>query len=149
MREFTGRLRNPIKSTTLILLASVFLYFISSSTGPWFRLSPLAAQNMGMSAVDEFSSRHMSPNPEDENYTVATEEGPSSISPFSAEPDEPEIAASATYIPVIDDVDQYLWNVYQRSNKKFDARGDFSWKDGAAADRIGLSIQEYVIGDAG
>jgi hypothetical protein len=149
VREFTGRLRTPIKSIALSLLASVFLSFVSSSTGLWLRFSPLAAQNMGRSAIDEFSSRHMSPNPEDENFTiptVATEEHPSSISPFSDEPDQPEIAASATYIPAINEVDQYLWDVYQRSNKKLDSHGDLSWKDGAAGDRISLSIQEYVIG---
>jgi hypothetical protein len=45
-----------------------------------------------------------------------------------------------------DDVDLYLWNVYQRTSLKIDSLGDFTWKDAAAAARVGLSTKEYVIG---
>lgn len=41
---------------------------------------------------------------------------------------------------------QYLWTVYQRSPTKRDGRGDFTWKDQAAAERLGMSVEEYVIG---
>jgi len=41
---------------------------------------------------------------------------------------------------------QYLWNVYQRSPTKRDGRGDFTWKDQAAAERLGISVEDYVIG---
>jgi hypothetical protein len=44
------------------------------------------------------------------------------------------------------EVDAYLWDVYQRSPIKKDSRGDFSWKDAAAAERLSLSIKDYVIG---
>jgi hypothetical protein len=37
-------------------------------------------------------------------------------------------------------VDRYLWSVYQRAPK------DFAWKDSEAADRVGLSPMDYVIG---
>jgi hypothetical protein len=45
----------------------------------------------------------------------------------------------------MDEVDDYLWEVYQRAPVKRDGTGDFSWKDPAAAKKIGLSLQEYVI----
>jgi hypothetical protein len=40
----------------------------------------------------------------------------------------------------------YLWSVYQRSPAKADGHGDFTRKDITAAARIGLSVEEYVIG---
>jgi len=40
----------------------------------------------------------------------------------------------------------YLWGVYQRSPTKLDAHGDFTWKDQAAAERAGMSVQDYVVG---
>jgi hypothetical protein len=46
----------------------------------------------------------------------------------------------------LDEVDDYLWDVYQRMPIKRDSSGDFSWKDPAAAQRAGMSLQDYVIG---
>jgi len=48
--------------------------------------------------------------------------------------------------PTADEVSQYLWSVYQRPGAKFDYHGDFSWKDVAAAERLGISVEDYVIG---
>jgi hypothetical protein len=45
----------------------------------------------------------------------------------------------------LDEVDDYLWEVYRRLPVKRDSSGDFSWKDPAAAKRIGLSLEDYVI----
>jgi len=45
-----------------------------------------------------------------------------------------------------DPVDQYLWQVYQRKSVKSDSTGDFTWKDPAAARRLGMSVKTYVIG---
>jgi hypothetical protein len=47
---------------------------------------------------------------------------------------------------IMDDVDQYLWAVYERSPTKQDATGDFTWKDPAAAAHLGMSLKTYVIG---
>ena len=44
------------------------------------------------------------------------------------------------------EVDEYLWEVYQREPVKKDSAGDFTWKDPAAAKRIGKSMPDYVIG---
>ncbi len=46
---------------------------------------------------------------------------------------------------VMDEVDQYLWAVYERSPIKRDSTGDFTWKDAAAALRVGMSVKTYVI----
>jgi hypothetical protein len=47
---------------------------------------------------------------------------------------------------IMDEVDDYLWEVYQREPIKKDGTGDFTWKDPAAAKRMGLALQDYVIG---
>jgi len=46
----------------------------------------------------------------------------------------------------MDEVDQYLWTVYERSPTKQDSTGDFTWKDAAAAVHLGMSVKTYVIG---
>jgi hypothetical protein len=45
----------------------------------------------------------------------------------------------------MDEVNQYLWTVYERSPTKRDGSGDFTWKDIAAAARLGMSLGDYVI----
>ena len=47
---------------------------------------------------------------------------------------------------VMDEVDEYLWAVYERTPTKQDSTGDFTWKDAAAAARLGMSVKTYVIG---
>jgi hypothetical protein len=48
--------------------------------------------------------------------------------------------------PAMDEVNQYLWSVYERTTTKRDGTGDFTWKDIAAAARLGMSLGDYVIG---
>jgi hypothetical protein len=55
-------------------------------------------------------------------------------------------APKRTAASVQDAVDQYLWEVYQRKPVKSDSTGDFTWKDQAAAKRLGVSLRSYVIG---
>ena len=43
-------------------------------------------------------------------------------------------------------IDDYLFAAYRRLPEKRDASGDFTWKDAAAAARMGLSLEDYVIG---
>jgi hypothetical protein len=45
----------------------------------------------------------------------------------------------------MDEVEQYLWEVYQRVPAKRDSSGDFTWKDPAAAKRAGMPVPVYVI----
>jgi hypothetical protein len=47
---------------------------------------------------------------------------------------------------IMDQVDDYLWEVYQRVPTKKDGSGDFTWKDPAAAEHMGLTLKDYVIG---
>ncbi|RAI43754.1 hypothetical protein [Rhodoplanes roseus] len=44
-----------------------------------------------------------------------------------------------------DEIDDYLWDVYLRNPIKKDGSGDFTWKDPAAAKRMGMSLKDYVI----
>jgi hypothetical protein len=46
---------------------------------------------------------------------------------------------------IMEEVDRYLWEVYQRQAVKSDSSGDFTWKDPAAAKHMGISMQDYVI----
>ena len=62
-----------------------------------------------------------------------------------AEPSEPPPAVKRALTPQ-EEVDEYLWEVYQRSPIKKDGSGDFTWKDPAAAKRVKMSIKDYVIG---
>jgi hypothetical protein len=54
-------------------------------------------------------------------------------------------SAAPTPDPEMDEVNQYLWGVYERSDTKRDGSGDFTWKDVAAAARLGISLGDYVI----
>jgi len=55
-------------------------------------------------------------------------------------------SAAPTPDPEMEEVNQYLWGVYQRSTIKRDGSGDFTWKDVAAAARLGITLGDYVIG---
>jgi hypothetical protein len=58
---------------------------------------------------------------------------------------EAEIAPRLRTGSIMDEVDDYLWEVYQRVPVKKDGTGDFTWKDPAAAKRMKLALQDYVI----
>jgi len=75
---------------------------------------------------------------------AASDEGPvvtAAIAP-AAEPSAPNVKRA---ISPMDEVDDYLWEVYQRVPVKKDRGGDFTWKDPAAAKRFGISMPAYVI----
>jgi hypothetical protein len=75
---------------------------------------------------------------------AASDEGPvvtAAIAP-AAEPSAPIVKRAAS---PMDEVDDYLWEVYQRVPVKKDRGGDFTWKDPAAAKRFGISMPAYVI----
>ncbi len=59
--------------------------------------------------------------------------------------DEPITDTPRKAVAVMDAVDQYLWDVYERTPVKRDSTGDFTWKDVAAAKRMGVSLRAYVI----
>jgi hypothetical protein len=67
-------------------------------------------------------------------------EHPSRPSNADEAPPPPKRAAA-----IMDEVDDYLWEVYQRAPSKRDGAGDFTWKDPAAAKRFGISMPAYVI----
>lgn len=60
----------------------------------------------------------------------------------ASEPPRPPRRAAS----IMEEVDNYLWEVYRRAPIKRDSTGDFTWKDSAAAKRLGMSMPTYVIG---
>jgi hypothetical protein len=62
------------------------------------------------------------------------------------EPAKPVVFHRKTGTPAIEEVDQYLWEVYQRAPVKKDHSGDFTWKDPAAAQKAGMTLHDYVVG---
>jgi hypothetical protein len=59
--------------------------------------------------------------------------------------EKPNITGKDLAVDLKDEVSRYLWEVYQRSPTKKDGSGDFTWKDPAAAERVGMSLAKYVI----
>jgi hypothetical protein len=64
---------------------------------------------------------------------------------FPGTSSHPMPSAGPTPEPEMDEVNQYLWDVYERSPIKHDGSGDFTWKDVAGAARLGMSLGDYVI----
>jgi hypothetical protein len=59
---------------------------------------------------------------------------------------QPNLTGKDLPVAFEDEVSQYLWEVYQRLPNKKDGSGDFTWKDPAAAKRVGMPLSKYVIG---
>jgi hypothetical protein len=68
-----------------------------------------------------------------------------SLASVSSEPAPPPSQPKRAKGPM-EEVDDYLWEVYQRVPVKKDGAGDFTWKDPAAAKRMGMSMPTYVVG---
>jgi hypothetical protein len=83
------------------------------------------------------------PHPGSPEGNAAAPSGPSPEPLSTAAPDVSERPVSPA---PVDEVNAYLWSVYQRSPTKADGHGDFTWKDVSAAGHAGLSVEDYVIG---
>ena len=81
---------------------------------------------------------------EPETSAAAPDEGPVVTAAIPPAP-EPSAPAAKRVVSPMDEVDDYLWEVYQRVPVKKDGSGDFTWKDPAAAKRVKMSLQDYVI----
>jgi hypothetical protein len=80
--------------------------------------------------------------PEGDAEPIASDQKSMPSTKITEDPVSPPARASRS----VDEVKSYLWSVYQRSSAKTDSHGDFTWKDVAAADVWGLSMEDYVIG---
>ncbi len=149
------------------LLCGVLVFFVAL---PLALSSPFPAPKQGAWIIETSSFRVASLSPA--QVTLATGPalepeaptgpvGPPAVrmNEASADAQPAEGAKAATIVstgsvalpsrrgPAIrDEVDEYLWQVYQRAPAKRDSTGDFTWKDPAAAKRLGMSLQKYVIG---
>ena len=70
---------------------------------------------------------------------------PPSVEPEPAPVETLPAGPSSRETPSPNDINAYLWEVYQRQPVKKDRGGDFSWKDPAAANRMGKTLQAYVV----
>ena len=97
----------------------------------------ITTESLGLLASTGAAPRDSSPPPAPRRSPAAAPPPPPVGSP-AAPPPKPR--------SVMEDVDQYLWEVYQRAPIKKDGTGDFTWKDPAAAKRMGKAMPAYVIG---
>ena len=149
------------------LLCGVLVFFVAL---PLALSSPFPAPKQGAWIIETSSFRVASLSPA--QVTLATGSalepeaptgpvGPPAVrmNEASADAQPAEGAKAATIVstgsvalpsrrgPAIrDEVDEYLWQVYQRAPAKRDSTGDFTWKDPAAAKRVNMALQDYVIG---
>ena len=97
--------------------------------------APISKGPAGAASSGVQSKKQLPPPPEQ------SQESKDSENP--AQPTQP--TAPVNEARPLNEIDQYLWRVYQRSARKRDSTGDFTWKDEAAATRLGLDTNEYVI----
>jgi hypothetical protein len=148
--EFIRRFRLPLASGVLGLLvaAAAATFWLGSSAIEREVVHPLrAAQTAPVVLVTEYLEEHP-PEP------AATEPPRASDNPQPTPGSSELHEGTASHVlpsqaptpePTLEDVNQYLWRVYERTMSKRDGSGDFTWKDVAAAARLGISRGDYVI----
>jgi hypothetical protein len=86
-----------------------------------------------------FATAYAAATPPQEGFSLASVNSQPVLTDRAVSADE------AKALSKMDEVEQYLWEVYQRAPTKKDGAGDFTWKDPAAAERLGLQMPTYVI----
>jgi hypothetical protein len=154
-----SRARSCLQTASAMLLASIFVVSSSSSVKDGSVTNRNSIANFAMQPVADPSPADIQPDRRE--GTVSALASPSQVPAENVVPEasqstklaelegvkplEPESQTVRPQVRRVDLVDEYLWIAYQRSSTKLDSHGDFTWKDAAAAARIDLSIQEYVI----
>lgn len=111
------------------------------------------AGDQGLTAVGASDNAGTAAIAEPVHAVDGTEEGSSqALTANSAGPGtnagenrDPTAPAEGVSDATADPVATYLFDVYRRSPTKRDGHGDFTWKDQAAAELVGMSLKEYVI----
>ncbi len=128
-------------------LAAVACLFLLAPSGRESEAEILPSAELALARPDSVAAAeaHSVSQPEE---IRPQDEPPSVASPAESEPTASHSVPSAapTPEPEMDEVNQYLWAVYQRTAIKRDGTGDFTWKDISAAARLGMSLGDYVIG---
>jgi hypothetical protein len=150
--EFVRQFRPVRAALSLgILVATVAAMLALRSSGLDQQNSPIqappATQALPVTPPPVIEASEQPPAPADS-------EPPPSDEPQPLFPSSTVLADTASHIlpsqaptpePSLQDVNQYLWTVYERSTIKHDGSGDFTWKDIAAAARLGMPLGDYVI----
>jgi hypothetical protein len=138
-----------------VLLATVAAMFALRSSvldrqDPPIIQVPPATQALPVASPVVNEAREQQPAPTDSEPPGSRSDDPQPLFPISST----VLADTASHIlpshaptpePDLDDVNQYLWTVYERSTIKRDGSGDFTWKDVTAAARLGMPLGDYVI----
>ena len=137
--EVTGSVPAPVEmraAITPISFAARWNLTLPADVAP----KAVAAQPMRLAALSAPAESLRVPAPVETPRIAPPEEA------ARIKPDPPPAVAPPKKRDVMEDVDQYLWGVYRRVPIKSDSSGDFTWKDPAAAKRMRMSLQAYVIG---
>jgi hypothetical protein len=146
---FLRRYRIPVAAGSLGISVAILLALLGLSSfkiGPERTIGRAApASPVAPPALNE-AREEQAPEP------PATEPGANNPPPIWADvtvlgdtASHPLPSSAPTPEPIMNEVNQYLWSVYERSAIKHDGSGDFTWKDIAAAARLGMSLGDYVI----
>jgi hypothetical protein len=145
-----------LQAVRILLLAGAFAFsspllvndgkgqareFVATSLAPAAAEPSLSQQDLFRETFELFSGAPVEKQSlPSSGGTEQSEEPAITVEPgVPAQPYAPEVRR-------LNEIDQYLWSVYQRSGTKRDSSGDFTWKDAAAATRLGLLPEEYVVG---
>jgi hypothetical protein len=166
LRSVYDPLRNFFDHILSIVVVVFVIYIIAAfadapptpedpALEPPKQLHPVSPSSMGTSSTSASSpsaDRGDEQEQSAQGNSAAAEEAPASVVQSVVQEDAGPGRKTTTAGPNSvqtshhDEVDQYLWNVYRRSSVKWDSHGDFTWKDAAAAERLGLPVRDYVIG---
>ncbi len=146
---FLRRYRIPVAAGSLgisVAILAALLGLSSFKIGPETTIdgAPPAAPTAPVVALNEAREEQAPESP-------ATEPGADTppmwadVTVLGDTASHPLPSAAPTSEPIMNEVNQYLWTVYERSPIKRDGSGDFTWKDVAAAARLGMSLGDYVI----
>jgi hypothetical protein len=147
-----SRLEQQLLSLAIAALASLFLVTPSGQDGG--TLASITTDGRRVLSATPSAAERDDPQEvaawvaptQDEQIQPQEQSPPTTDVTGSGDESSPLMPASApTPEAEMDEVNQYLWTVYQRSPTKRDGSGDFTWKDAAAAARLGLSPADYVI----
>ena len=166
-RRLCLRIRAEALDISIAILMAILLVTFSAtnqerptvaSTAPAIQVATPAASEVQSEQHLESTAGSLHGEFSEDNYQFSREDHPGDPPRSTADNVDGEMAdakASTSSIstssistsePTMQAVDQYLWGVYQRSPVKRDSSGDFTWKDLAAAARLGMPLADYVIG---
>jgi hypothetical protein len=130
----TVRAKNPLPRVIASAEANIGALAFSPPTGPaTFTLASASSEPVGQETNNAGG------------FTLASVSSEAVSREVTGSIRETPVGPEARILGKLDEVERYLWEVYQRAPVKKDGSGDFTWKDPVAAKRFGISMPAYVI----